>query len=88
MAVAMLPMTLLSARAIRTTFWGTEWDDANQTVKDVGFDELASHPTTEVSAEQADTVAALQDHREVLEQERTTRVSKADVFQQIGRAHV
>ena len=40
-------------RAIRTTFWGTEWDDANQTVKDVGFDELASHPTTEVSAEQA-----------------------------------
>ena len=40
-------------RAIRTTFWGTEWDDANQAVIEVGFDKLASHPATPVTAEQA-----------------------------------
>ncbi len=38
------------ARVVLTTFWGTEWDDTTQTVKDTGFGNMASHAWASVSA--------------------------------------
>ena len=40
-------------RVVLTTFWGTEWDDDNQAVKNVGFGNMASHAWQPVSAAQA-----------------------------------
>ena len=40
-------------RVVLTTFWGTEWDDDTQAVKNVGFGNMASHAWQPVSAAQA-----------------------------------
>lgn len=40
-------------RVVLTTFWGTEWDEGTQAVKNVGFGNMASHSWVPASAAQA-----------------------------------